>query len=126
MYTNLSLLVVDDNLINHRVVKLSLRGFIDHVDTAANGQEAVDKFKNKHYDVVLMDTMMPVMNGCQATASIRSYEREKGAGNKSLIISLTASDSEESVKACLESEADAYLFKPFNKEQFFKILEEKL
>lgn len=122
--SNLSLLVVDDSPINHRVVTLSLRGRFKEIDSAYNGLEAFEKFKLKPYDIVLMDAMMPVMNGCESTIVIRAFEREQGAEKKARIIAMTASDGDGDIQRALQCGMDAFLGKPFIVQQFFKILGE--
>ena len=125
-YSNLSLLVVDDSQINHRVVSLSLKGQFATIDSAYNGMEAFEKYQEKSYDIVLMDSMMPVMNGCEATVAIRSFEKEKGIDKQTKIIAMTASESGDGINNCLESGMDAFLGKPFQVPQFFQILKEIL
>lgn len=122
--SNLSLLVVDDSPINHRVVTLSLRGRFQEIDSAFNGLEAFEKFKQKPYDIILMDAMMPVMNGCESTLVIRLFEKEQGFDKKARIIAMTASDGDADIDRCLKCGMDAYLGKPFLANQFLRILEE--
>ena len=65
------ILLVDDSEINLQVAGELLLGARLHVDLARNGQEAVDAVKSKHFDCVLMDIQMPVMDGYTATSTIR-------------------------------------------------------
>lgn len=123
--TGLKLLVVDDSPINHRVVALSLRGKITEVKSAYNGLEAFEMYKKEHFDVILMDAMMPVMNGCEATLLIRLFEKEQQKEKKAIIIAMTASDADGDIKHCLENGMDAYVGKPFVAPLFLKLLEEK-
>ncbi|WP_423127636.1 response regulator [Gaoshiqia sp. Z1-71] len=125
-YSNLSLLIVDDSPINHRVVTLSLRGKFKEIDSAYNGLEAFEKYKQKPFDVILMDAIMPVMNGFESTIVIRMYEKEQKIEKKSKIIAMTASDGDGEVEQCLSAGMDAFLGKPFVVSQFLKILEEIL
>ena len=69
-------LVVDDLPANLLIVRglLAPYGFI--VDTAGSGQEAIEKVRNHGYDIILMDHMMPEMDGIEATAAIRTWEKE--------------------------------------------------
>ena len=125
-YSKLSLLVVDDSPINHRVVSLSLKDQFATIDSAYNGMEAFEKYQEKSYDIVLMDSMMPVMNGCEAASAIRLFEKEKGFDKLTKIIAMTASESSDGINSCIESGMDAYLGKPFQVPQFFQILKEIL
>ena len=117
------LLIVDDSPINHRVVTLSLRGKFAGIDSAYNGQESIDKYRVKHYDVILMDGRMPVMDGFRATTGIRLYEKEKGLEKKAKIIAMTAGDEDRDIDRCLSAGMDAYLGKPFSARQFLSVLE---
>lgn len=121
----LKLLIVDDSPINHRVVTLSLRDKIKTVKSAYNGLEAFEMYKSEHFDVILMDAMMPVMNGCEATLLIRLFEKEQQKEKTAIIIAMTASDADGDIKRCLENGMDAYIGKPFLAPMFLKLLEEK-
>lgn len=86
------------------------------LDVAVNGQEAVDKVKNKTFDVVLMDIRMPVLNGYEAARSIRDM-------NKDLpIIALTAHALPWIEERYRDSGMNDYLLKPFEKEQLVEKL----
>ncbi len=77
--TGLRILLVDDSEDNRVLIVSYLKRTQSKIDTAENGQIAVDKFRAGHYDVVLMDVEMPVMDGYQAVAEIRRIEQESGA-----------------------------------------------
>jgi len=124
-FTGLKLLVVDDSPINHRVVTLSLRGRFSEIDSAYNGLEAFEKYKKVPYDVILMDAMMPVMNGCESTLVIRLFEKEQEMEKKALIIAMTASDADGDIKHCLDAGMDNYLGKPFNASNFLRMVQNK-
>ncbi len=126
IYKNLRLLVVDDSPINHRVVSLMLRNRLKEIDSAYNGYEAFEMFKKNPYDVVLMDAMMPVMNGCDASIVIRMFEREEKRETPAVIIAMTASDGSAGIRRCMEAGMDAYVGKPFIATSFFAILNEKI
>lgn len=70
-------LVVDDNLVNLKVAQGLMRPYQFKIETAENGQEAVEKIKNKKYDLVFMDHMMPIMDGIDATTTVRNFEGEQ-------------------------------------------------
>lgn len=107
----MKLLVVDDNPINQKLLLYSLKKEFD-IELANNGLEAVNKLDDKSFDVVLMDLMMPVMDGAEATLRIRESNRYR---NKYIpIILLTTNDLENDRLRCMESGADDYLIKPVN------------
>ena len=120
--SSLEVLVVDDNPINHRVVLFSLRDQFNKIDTAFNGQEAVEKFKQKHYDLILMDLRMPIMNGNEATRHIRNYMRLKGIKKDVKIVAMSASDQDEDTKSCIAAGMDAYLYKPFRVQELYNVI----
>jgi len=123
--SDFTILVVDDSPINHRVVTLSLRGRISHIDSAYNGLEALEKYKGSRYDVILMDVKMPVMDGCESAIAIRKFETEQQTDKKAFIIAMTASDGFGEIKQCMEAGMNAYLGKPFNTENFLRLMAEE-
>lgn len=104
------LLVDDDDTIQMTVVLiLEKAGF--HVDVANNGKEAIDTLKNQFYDLVLMDSQMPVMNGCESTIEIRKLD---GYARHVPIIALTATDiSDDLSTKFINAGIDDYVTKPF-------------
>jgi len=114
------ILVVEDNIINQKVATLLLKkeGFI--VALANNGKEALEMIKAEslEYSLVLMDCMMPVMDGFTATGAIREWEQQQ-AKKRLPIIALTASVFVEDIEKCYQSGMDDYVAKPFNKDIVF-------
>ncbi len=119
---NLNILLVEDNPINQKLTQkiLQKQGF--HVDVADNGQLAVEKFRQNHYDLIFMDIQMPVMDGLQATRQIREIENKQPAGDPVKIIALTANSHENDKAECLAAGMDDYINKPFNINKFPLIL----
>jgi len=117
---NYSILLVEDNKLNQTVVKFTLKRFGYLIDVANNGIEAVEKYREGEYDFILMDIMMPEMDGIEATKCIRDYEDGR---MRIPIIALTADIMIANEEKCLESGMDAHLSKPFEIESLFKVLE---
>ena len=105
-------LVVEDNIINQKVMSLSLEKHVKTVDLAFNGQDGVDKIKRNHYDLVLMDIQMPVMDGYEATRAIRN--EETGTTRHLPIIAVTAFTLAADRQKCKDAGMDDYVSKPFN------------
>lgn len=106
-----SILLVEDNLINQRIVVLSLEPLVKNIDLAMNGKESLDKFGTTNYDLILMDIQMPVMDGFLATKKIR--EIETSSNSYTPIIAITANAMAGDREACLAVGMDDYISKPF-------------
>lgn len=120
---DLSILLVENEMINQIVATDMLEKIGCDVDVAENGKEALEKLYNdsdKAYDVVLMDCMMPIMDGFEATKEIRA--REKDGKNSQKIIALTASALAEEREKCLKAGMDDFLPKPVTTKELYKIL----
>ena len=110
-----NVLLVEDNLINQKIVILSIQKLVKNIDVANNGQEALDKFNTSKHDIILMDIQMPVMDGIQATKKIRETELEKRI-IPTPIIAITANALAGDREHCLASGMDEYISKPFQVE----------
>jgi CheY-like chemotaxis protein len=106
-----SVLLVEDNLINQKIVVLSLKKSVKNVDVANNGKEALDKFGSVKYDIILMDIQMPIMNGIVTTQKIRNIE--KSSNTHTPIIAITANALLGDKEDCLAAGTDDYISKPF-------------
>ncbi len=115
-------LVVEDNAVNARLAKalLSRGGF--QCDVASDGQEALDMLSQMPFDIVLMDCQMPVMDGFEATRSIR--EREAKTGEHVSIVAMTANAMEGDSERCLAAGMDAYLSKPISATRLYAAVDE--
>ena len=103
------LLLTEDNLINQKVISLALKNSGCEVDIAVDGAEAVELFFRKHYDLVLMDLQMPVMDGYEATRLIRQQE---ASDSHVPIGAMTAGSSQDVKKKCIDSGMDSFISKP--------------
>jgi len=119
--TNSRALVVDDNATNRRVAELLLQSVGTDVVSVEDGQQAVDAFRRERYDVILMDMMMPVMDGLAATETIRQIEAEQRLRHTPIIM-LTASSLPEHITASMDAGADLHLLKPINAAALFDAL----
>jgi CheY-like chemotaxis protein/signal transduction histidine kinase len=108
---NASVLLVEDNLINQKIVILSLKKMVKNIDIASNGKEALDKFGTSKYDLILMDIQMPIMNGIVSTKKIR--EIEASTTSHTPIIAITANALLGDKEECIEAGMDDYISKPF-------------
>ena len=108
-------LLVEDNAINMEIAHAILEEEHLNITEAKNGKEALEIFQNSklnEYDVIIMDVMMPVMDGLEATKAIRMLEREDA--KRIPIIAMTANAFEEDRKACLDAGMDEHIGKPID------------
>ena len=119
----LHILLAEDNELNMEIAEFVLQNEGAEVTKAWNGQEAVELFGNSEpgeFDVILMDIMMPVMNGYEATKMIRSLEREDA---KTIpIIAMTANAFTEDRIRAKESGMDEHIAKPVDVELLVKVI----
>ena len=109
-----NVLLVEDNLINQKIVILSIQKLVKNIDIANNGKEALDKFGTSKYDLILMDIQMPVMDGIIATKKIR--EIESSTNQRTPIIAITANALAGDKENCLAAGMNDYISKPFQPE----------
>ncbi|EKE18345.1 MAG: hypothetical protein ACD_10C00026G0003 [uncultured bacterium] len=116
--SKMKVLAVDDNRTNLHILQVFLKKLGHHVILAENGQEAVERFQSEMPDLILLDIMMPVMDGFEAARRIKAMARERWTP----IIFLSALNRDENLVEGLEAGGDDYLTKPIN----FVVLEAKL
>ena len=113
VYADLRLLIVEDNPINQKLAQraLSRLGFTTHVSN--DGQEAIRAVQSHTFALILMDCMMPRMDGYEATRQIRAFE---GTQRHTPIVAFTADKTAGCRERCLAAGMDDYLTKPLNLE----------
>ncbi len=116
----LSILLVEDNLVNQHVVQTWLSQAGHTVQVCENGQLALDQLQQYPYDLVLMDVQMPVMDGLQATRRIR--QQELLTGRHLPILAMTANVMTQDASECLLAGMDAHIAKPVQKDILFNTI----
>ncbi|WFS63642.1 response regulator [Pseudodesulfovibrio thermohalotolerans] len=121
-------LIVEDEFLSRKVLRSFLMTLFD-VDIVVNGREAVEAFKLGHdekrpYDLILMDIMMPEVDGIEALQRIRDLETENGYRPRVKVIMTTALDDPQTViRTFHDGEASAYIVKPVAKDKLYAELE---
>ena len=118
-----NVLVAEDNSINAEVIMKLLEGRGVHSELARDGREAVEMFRNNgayHYQAILMDLMMPLLDGQQAARAIR--ESNTADAGSIPIIALTADAYDDLEDKCFDAGMDGYLRKPIDTEELFRVL----
>lgn len=122
-YSGKRLLLVEDNELNREIAEVILEEAGFQIETAPDGTDAVAMVgasEEGHYDAILMDVQMPVMNGYEATKAIRAMQRRD---TKNLpIIAMTANAMEEDKETALKSGMNAHIAKPLNMELLMSVL----
>ncbi|MEF3254033.1 MAG: response regulator [Deferribacterales bacterium] len=116
----MKVLLSDDELRLRKVIVLHLKKLNYEVIEASNGLQAVEMAKNNNPDVIVLDIMMPEMDGLTACREIRKIE---GFENKPIIM-LTAKATESDIQEGLKNGASAYLTKPFSPKELVDKIEE--
>ncbi len=110
-YAGYKILIVDDNKLNLKVAKKAIEPFNFEIDECINGAEALEKVKANHYDIILMDIMMPIMSGEKAMEELKKIE-----GFNTPVIAVTADAIAGSKEKYLGEGFTDYIAKPFTKE----------
>ena len=116
------ILMAEDNELNAEIASYQLSEAGMKVTRAINGREVVDLYEkslNGTYDLILMDVMMPEMNGYEATQEIREYERKTGR-ERIPVIAMTANAFAEDVKASMDAGMDGHISKPIVEDELIK------
>lgn len=120
--TPLKILLAEDNKDNQTLILAYLNKSSLFIDTAENGQAALEKFVNNDYDLVLMDVEMPVMDGYTATKKIRDWEKTNRK-NSTPIIALTAHAQSEHKEKSLAIGCNGHITKPIKKASLIEAIE---
>lgn len=120
----IKVLVAEDNYINQKLISKLLLNKGYNINIVDDGQKVLDALEKDKYHIVLMDIQMPIMDGYQATKLIRA--KEITSGKYIPIIAVTAFAMESDRQKCFEIGMDDYISKPFNKDDFYKIIEKHL
>ncbi|MCL9776693.1 ATP-binding protein [Vibrio methylphosphonaticus] len=121
------ILIVEDNKVNQQIVTINLNKLGINYLVANDGQEALAIYQQQHDQIglILMDCMMPIMDGFDATEAIRAYESSRNLPNKH-IIALTASVLDDDIQKCFDCGMDDYLPKPFKRDVLIEKLDKQV
>ena len=119
-------LLAEDNCINQKLAVAMLQKLGCRVDVAATGQEAVAMASHLPYDIIFMDCHMPELDGYEATAAIRCWEKAQTTDRtwRRPIIAVTANAMQGDREKCLEAGMDDYISKPIRREELQRVLEQ--
>ena len=110
----LKILLVEDNPLNQKIVGFYLRKNHYNVEISSTGEQALEIFKKEEFDIILMDLMLPGLNGYEVTKLMRKMESEDPERKKSIIIALTANTLDNDREKCLQQGMDEFISKPFD------------
>jgi CheY-like chemotaxis protein/HPt (histidine-containing phosphotransfer) domain-containing protein len=116
------ILVVEDLPENRLLVNSYLRGSHCRLTFAQNGRDAVDLFSVSDFDLILMDTQMPVMDGLEASRTIRALEKASGAASPVPIVAITASATLQDIEKERMAGCNERLSKPFSKAELLRVV----
>lgn len=120
---SLKILLVEDNPVNQTVAQCILEEMgYSRVTLAENGLEALTKWEEEEWDVILMDCQMPEMDGYTASREIRQKEQERPERKHTVIIAMTAHALQGDREKCLDAGMDEYIAKPFEPDQVDEVL----
>ncbi|ACU02807.1 MULTISPECIES: response regulator [Pedobacter] len=121
-FKNLNILVAEDNPINKFLIIKILQNWEVQLEVVENGQQALDKLREKHYDLILMDTFMPVMNGLEA---IRLIREGYAPGKENIpIITFSAAVLDTDKETAIAAGANDVISKPFEPAVLYKKIQE--
>ena len=116
------ILVVEDNLVNQKILKRQIEQAGHRCEVANNGQEALNQCEQTPFDLIFMDIEMPVMGGLEATRNIRAREKQRGMA-ETPIIGLSAYARPEHKEEARQAGMNDYLTKPYEKEKIYAAIQ---
>ncbi|NOY97469.1 MAG: response regulator [Chlorobi bacterium] len=119
---SINILFAEDNLVNQKVVQATLKQLGLTCDIANNGIEAIEKYKEKKYDIILMDIQMPELDGIGATKEIRKHEKNGKNNSHVYIVAVTANMFVEDKEKCIKAGMDEFISKPIRIPELKSIL----
>jgi|CryBogDrversion2_1035201.scaffolds.fasta_scaffold00022_9 signal transduction histidine kinase/CheY-like chemotaxis protein len=125
----LDILLVEDNILNQKFAATTLNRAGHMVDIAENGKVAFEKFREKHYDLIIMDIAMPIMDGLESTRVIRKYEQEQSEKDPTYskppikIIAVTAHVIMTDREKCISAGMNEYLAKPYRPKELTDVID---
>ncbi len=115
-------LLAEDNAINRKLAVRQLANLGFEVDAVVDGQEALAAWRDRAYDLVLLDMFMPVLNGFEAAALIRQHEAAEGGGHRQTLIAMTASTMPADRERCMSAGMDDFITKPVRQDELGRVL----
>jgi signal transduction histidine kinase/DNA-binding response OmpR family regulator len=117
------ILIVEDNVLNQRVLRnyLEKKGY--RCQVAHHGQEALEKYNQDTFDLIFMDIEMPIMGGLEATQRIREKENLSNSNSTTPIIGLSGNASKEQIQTGLKAGMNAYMTKPYHREEVYRMID---
>ena len=123
IFNDVKILIAEDNNLNQELISIILDGKNIKYEIVNDGMEAIEKYKNNKYDLILMDENMPNMNGMEATQNILIYEKENNMKHTP-IIAFTANAMSGDKEKFLNFGMDDYLSKPVNIKKLYEIIQQ--
>ncbi|MEO8155154.1 MAG: response regulator [Rhizobacter sp.] len=125
---NARILLAEDHPVNQEVAAQMLRMAGSQVQVVGDGEAAIQAVRSGEFDLVLMDCLMPGVDGLEATTRLREYEQQAGieASQRLPIVALTANAMKGDIDACLAAGMDDHVTKPFTREQLIRVIEQRL
>ena len=120
------ILVVDDDKHTRKLLRAVLENAHYTVTTATNGEEALEALDKEHIDLVVLDIMMPKMDGLQAAKAIRAMQAERPDAEEIPIIALSANAFAEDVQTSLDAGMNGHISKPLNVAEVAKAIARNL
>ena len=121
MYLPHNILIIEDNLLNQKIISFWLTKYKYAFEFVSSGEDALVKFTMRWYDVIIMDIMLPGINGYETTSLIREFGQVHYK-KQPYIVAITANTLDNDRRRCLEAGMDEYLAKPFDIQQLNGIL----